>query len=237
MDLRNKTETFVPGENHEWLGSAHALDTCDPITLDGSAFLSLFADGIVPSGVALGKITATGLYGPYGGNTNEVQTLTVDATSGTYTLTFDGETTAAIAEAATAAAVQSALEALSNINAGDVVVAGSAGGPYTITFTGQYAGVNVPLITATDVDLAGGGDTVGVVQTNAGGSAVSDGRETFVGHLAFTKNLNGTTAGTAGDVGAALLRHGQIIVAKLPTGHGLDNAARNSRAGLGFVYV
>ena len=60
--------------------------------------------------------------------TNETQTVRVtNATGGTFTLTFDGQTTAPIAFNATAAAIQAALEALSNIEPGDVVVDRRAG--------------------------------------------------------------------------------------------------------------
>ncbi len=60
-----------------------------------------------------------------GGTRDEVQRVgytTVFAYGGTFTLSFAGQTTSAISYNATAAAVQSALEALSNIAAGDVVV-------------------------------------------------------------------------------------------------------------------
>lgn len=100
---------------------------------------------------------------------NEVQSIiATGATAGTFTLTFDGETTAAIAYTANAAAVQSALEALSNINPGDVTVAGGAlpGTATTITFGGQYANTNVPQMTADSSGLTGG--TVAVSTTTAG---------------------------------------------------------------------
>ncbi len=54
------------------------------------------------------------------------------ATGGTFTLTYQGLTTAAIAHNAEATAVQTALEALSTVGAGNVAVSGAAGGPYTI---------------------------------------------------------------------------------------------------------
>ena len=54
------------------------------------------------------------------------------ATGGTFTLTFGGQTTAAIQYNAEATAVQTALEALSTIGPGNVAVSGAAGGPYTI---------------------------------------------------------------------------------------------------------
>ena len=42
--------------------------------------------------------------------------------SGTFTLSFDGQTTSAIAWDASASTVQSALESLSNIDAGEVAI-------------------------------------------------------------------------------------------------------------------
>jgi hypothetical protein len=60
---------------------------------------------------------------------NEAQTVTITGTptGGTFTLTYSGQTTAAIAYNANAAAVQSALEALSNLAPGDVTVTGGPG--------------------------------------------------------------------------------------------------------------
>lgn len=60
-------------------------------------------------------------------------TITGSPTGGTFTLTYGGDTTAAIAFDATAAAVESALEALDSIPTDGVSVTGAAGGPYTIT--------------------------------------------------------------------------------------------------------
>lgn len=123
--------------------------------------------------------------------TNEVQTVTVDASSGNFTLSFAGYTTASIAEAATAAAVQSALEALPNLDSGDVTVSGSDGGPFTVTFKGRYAGINVPLMTAADVDLSGGGDTVGVTVATAGGGASGSGQTGLTDLYAVRFGLDG----------------------------------------------
>ncbi len=64
MDLGIKTETF-DSDDRSWLGSAHGAELGVPITLDGSAFTGTWADGVIPSGVALGIITATGLAAPY----------------------------------------------------------------------------------------------------------------------------------------------------------------------------
>ena len=65
--------------------------------------------------------------------TNGEWTLSLgEQTSGTFTLTYQGQTTAEIAYNAEATAVQTALEALSTVGAGNVAVSGAAGGPYTI---------------------------------------------------------------------------------------------------------
>jgi hypothetical protein len=111
---------------------------------------------------------------PTGTAQNEVQTLTVNATGGTFTLSFDFEgltgTTSAIAFGANAATVQAALEALRSIKEGNVVCAGTLAGGMTITFQGDLAKANVPLITSNAALLTGGTGTAVIVQTTAGGN-------------------------------------------------------------------
>jgi len=104
----------------------------------------------------------------------EVQQAAVTGgpTGGTFTLTFDGQTTAGIVYNATASAVQSALEALSNIAVGDVTVTGGPlpGTAVTISFGGAYDGVNVPQMTASSAGLTGGtSPTVTVTTVTQGG--------------------------------------------------------------------
>lgn len=123
LNLPIKTEAFSPPEDQRWLGSAHGTNEADPITLDGDSFLTTFPTGVVPSGVVLGKVTATGLYRQY----------------------IDGN---------------------------------------------------------------------------------SDGTEVARGHLFTTVDLGGTTAAVVGNVGAALYWHGEVVEASLPTGHGLNAAAK-----------
>ncbi len=91
---------------------------------------------------------------------DDVQTITKQATGGTFTLTVEnplGETatTTAIAYNADGSAVQTALEALSIINEGDATVTGNAGGPWTVTFGGRYTRLFMPLITFNDAALTG----------------------------------------------------------------------------------
>lgn len=100
---------------------------------------------------------------------NEIQTITHEdgVDGGTFTLEFAGQITSALAWNISAANLELALEALVNIGTDNVTVTGSAGGPYTITFTGALAGVNVPTLVAVSSLTDGGvaeGTTVAVTQ-------------------------------------------------------------------------
>src|ERR1700752_4295266 len=73
-----------------------------------------------------------------GSNVNAQQTITITGspTGGTFTLTYNGQTTAAIAYNAPAEDVEDALEVLSNVGVGNVLGGGGAlpGTAVTITF-------------------------------------------------------------------------------------------------------
>jgi hypothetical protein len=96
-----------------------------------------------------------------------VYTLTIDATGGTFTLSVDGEETANINHNANAGTIQTALEALDNVVAGDVTVADHAGDPdFSITFQQNFLNSNVELV-ADGALLTGGGSTAVVgVESN-----------------------------------------------------------------------
>jgi hypothetical protein len=133
------------------------------------------ADNEAAKFMATCSITARPLQGapvPAAG-VDEVQTITITGTptGGTYTLTFSGQTTSAIPYNATASAVQSALEALSNIAAGDVLCAGGPhpGTPVTATFGGNYDGADVPQMTATGSFTGGTTPAITVTTTTPGG--------------------------------------------------------------------
>ena len=63
------TSTPYQVEKRSWLLSPHGTDpgTTPSVTLDVSAFTAgtHYPNGFFPSGLVLGRITATGLYGPY----------------------------------------------------------------------------------------------------------------------------------------------------------------------------
>ncbi len=224
MDLSVRREgPWVP-EDRSWLGSRDGTEVTRSITLDVSAFTegTHYPDGYIKSGTVLTHL-GSNMYGPYGGSASEAQTVTITGgpTGGTFTLTLAGQTTAGIAYNATAAAVKAALEALSNVNVGDVAVTGGPGPatPYVVTFTGQYAGEDMPAMTASGASLTGGtSPAVGVTTTTAGGGAAGA-AEGFL--------FNSTPVRSGGpDVGAPLHWRGVIRESRLPTNHGLDAAAK-----------
>jgi hypothetical protein len=107
---------------------------------------------------------------------NDVQTITVTGTptGGSFRLALSGQVTGPIAYNANAAAVQAALEALSNVGTGNVVGGGGPlpGTAVTATFQGDVAGVEVPLITLYSNSLTGGATpTVTIAHTTPGRSA------------------------------------------------------------------
>lgn len=156
----------------------------DPNSVQPKRFASAAGAPLLALGTPLARVKATGLYRVWSGlaSVNEVQTVDViGSTAGTYTISFDGETTAAIAYNASAAAVQAALELLSNVQPGDIVVTGGPGNAalLTLTFGGQYAGMNVPAVTLGTGSLTGG--TPAVVTTVAG--AAADGADEVAGFV------------------------------------------------------
>jgi hypothetical protein len=226
MNLSLTTESFL-ADDQSWLGSAHGTEACRSITLDTSAFTEAihYPDGFFKSGIPLGLITASGLYGPYT-VTDEVVTLTEGGSGLTsFTLTFGGQTTASIDDDATAAQVQAALEALSTIGAGNVSVTGGplGTGPFTVTFIGDLADTNVGAITTTPT---GGTGTVTAAVVTAGGTEGSGGLEVLRGFLFCAVKA---PAATTTDVQGALFEHGKVINSKLPVA--IDTNGQTDLAG------
>lgn len=130
---------------------------------DASCFHGTTAEGHT------GMAETVGVAAVSTGAKNERQSITQSgASAGTLTLTFGGQTTAGIAYNATAAAVKTALEALSSIDVGDVLVTGGPFGtaPVVVEFTGAHGQTDVAAITADSTGLTGG--TVTIATTQAG---------------------------------------------------------------------
>lgn len=109
-----------------------------------------------------------------GAGTNKVMNLTSGGTvsGGTFTLTFSGQTTVPLAWNATATVVQAALEALSNVEPGEILVGGGPwpATPLTFTFRGRYAASSAPVITGSFASLTGSSPT-GTIGTPTAGAA------------------------------------------------------------------
>lgn len=104
------------------------------------------------------------------GAENCVQTLTLGTpTTGTYTLRFGQSTTAPLAYNANAASIQAALEALSEIGQGNVLVTVD-GAAFDIEFVGRLAASKLPLLVATAGNTFDGTLTVTSVTEGSEGS-------------------------------------------------------------------
>lgn len=102
--------------------------------------------------------------------TNEQQTISFSATpdAGAFTLVYDGEATASIAYTDNAAAVESALEALSGITS--VTVTGSFAAGFVVEWDGADAETAFDLLTVGTSTLTNGGSavTTTITETQAG---------------------------------------------------------------------
>lgn len=145
------------------------------LTADANGFYTVPMHSFVTPSVASDP-TKIKVYAGLGTNVDAVQTITITGTptGGSFTLTFNGQTTAAIAYNATAANVKTALVALGNIGAAAQVATGGGGlpgTPVTVTFQGLLA--NQPLSTMTAVSSLTGGTSpaVTVATTTTGQTA------------------------------------------------------------------
>lgn len=176
------------------------------------------ADGFDVSGDAFGKAMTTGQA--MGGVTNEVQSITINGTvsGGTFTITVTeiGETTAAIDYDATASEIQTALDALSGLEPGDIVVTGGPipSAPAVLTYNGPvFAGKGVAEITVNSGSLTGGG-TYDPSTTTPGADDVVDIDPVPAGASIANVYLDSTWAG----LGGTQLLHAYTMDLTIPEG-------------------
>lgn len=143
----------------------------------------------------------------FGSQASPVASGNVEA--GDFTLTFAGQTTGSIAFNSDAAAITTALEALSNIGVGDVLVTLTADG-FTVEFQGALANTNVGDLTCTP-SLKQKADTINVAVDQVG-AGPTDEIQTITNALAAASggfDLDGITVTLDGsddlaDIQAAL---------------------------------
>lgn len=236
MDLAVRTEQYTGLTDRSWLQNNVGIQANVPVVLDISKFTAgtHYPNGVILAGTVLGKVTASGLYGPYSGNANEVQTVGLGAASaGTVTIGTRGQTTAAVAYNANAATIQAALVA-AGVPATDVVVTGAFPTLATFTFTGTQVGIDEPAITVTPSGLTGG--TVAVVEATKGGTTTTNGLQTATGILYDDEQVTFRFPdATASQIVAPMYRRGFIYAAKLPANSGIDALAINQLTAAGIT--
>ena len=140
------------------------------------------------------------------------------ATSGTFTLTYDGQTTSAIARNASVAEVQAALEALSNVSAGDITVGGDNltvnNGTMTFTFSDALGDVNMLVIDSSNLTPSDPTNWVFTEQTKGQDGYISRSSNTVDDVISgVTLHLHDTT--DAGGEEITLTRDIQSVKTKL----------------------
>jgi len=142
------------------------------------------------SAITVGDLTVTNVQ--LAGSLNEIQTITItgNPTSGTFTLTIAGETTAPIPYNATATQVQNALNSLMALAGVTVTKSGSLPGDviYTVTFGGASGGQDWEELVPDTTNLVGGSnyaDTAGIAY-NAAAAAVKSAIVTAASWLSDT---------------------------------------------------
>jgi hypothetical protein len=146
---------------------------------DGNDIFELIADGA-------GKLAEIRYYAPDpngGSSANEIQVISLPAgiQGGQFRLSFQNnsgatETTSPIAFDATASVVQQALEALAVVGAGNVVVRGAAGGPWSVEYVSALGHSDQRPLTANGSDLNRVGGAI-YVEVKADGDAVAGANE------------------------------------------------------------
>lgn len=145
---------------------------------------------------------------------DEVQSVTITGspTGGTFTLTFGGQTTSALNWNATAAQMQTALQALSSIGANNALVTGGPGPgtAFQVEFAGTLGFAGQALITLTTNSLTGGtSPSVAIARTQAGAGWTTQSASLYsvryvTGQVLFASAFLGTQAGCRLSSGAYL---------------------------------
>ena len=165
MTLPDSPQTYTMEHGDPTIAGRFGYGIFDAITF------TLTRDSFKVNGTGIGQQWQAGFTMS---SVNAVQTLTITGspTGGTFTLTFEGATTAPIPWNGTVVQVQTALSALPTVGP-NITVAGTAmpAGSMTLTFGGGQAGAVVPAITGSGALLTATG-TVVITQTTPGAPAI-----------------------------------------------------------------
>jgi Bacteriophage lambda head decoration protein D len=98
VDIAPVTTSYTP-EDNSWIASSHGLDTTETVTLDGAVGFvpaTHFPTGVLPSGTAVAKVTASGKYGLYDDAAGDGRTVFVGFTVGNVAISATKSVGAAI---------------------------------------------------------------------------------------------------------------------------------------------
>ncbi|HEV3339095.1 MAG TPA: hypothetical protein VG125_02025 [Pirellulales bacterium] len=162
---------WVSGSSPTWMVDFTGTLTSSPQPLLGASGSNLV--------LAVGVNTIqSGSSGP-----DTFEEITVSASGGTFTLQWNGETTATIDFGAPGWQVQNALNALPGISFVDVSGSGSSQDPYRVFFEGTWSGSAAPIITGDASNLLNTFNTI-ATSYNADGEITSIGDN--YSHYAYT---------------------------------------------------
>lgn len=197
-------------------------------TLDDDTVIEI-GDKYLPFGTILAAVAI-----------GEVQTIDLsggdDPTGGTFTITYDGKTTAALAYNASADDVEAALLALDSLNVGDVSVSKS-NFVYTLTFRPELG--NVAEVTADGSSLTSGGTATISIATGTAGSGgdyygpadedATDGRQTLTRGRTFIVNQTIVNRNAEHDYSVAgVIEGGRVYVPRLQAGKSVVGAKQHN---------
>lgn len=160
----------VDGDTHVVIYKAKITDNLEGEFTDGEFFVtSCSGQGLGDDTDRLYTITWNETTSSITAGVNELQLIASNGTGGTFTITYSAQTTTARGWDDTAAEIQTALEALSNLAPGDVLVTGVAGQWY-VEFMGTLANTNVAQMTVDNTSLTGGDAAVVTIRAGAAAS-------------------------------------------------------------------
>jgi hypothetical protein len=128
------------------------------INCPGEQTVNLKASTTYRAGMVLGEMIGT----------DEVNTIVVAATSGSWKYIFNSVTSAPIPVGATAAEAQAIIEAMSSVGYGNARVDQNPAGTYIVTHRGALGSQNTPAVTTDATGLVGGAATAAVTNTTPG---------------------------------------------------------------------
>lgn len=207
-------------------GTSYVIDNCavDTATVDfGLESIATVQWGLKGTNIRqFDGLTATSVAPITFGGTgiSEVQTVTVDATGGTFDFVWSGQTASGLAFDITPEAFTTAIVGLSNVTDGDVVVTGGVGDsggtmPYVLTWRGSLGNVAEPTTVATS--LTGGGSSAAVATTTTGGgltgtSVIKNTTAPFIANKLSTLQIESGISGTGSRTYAVALTGGSLTI-------------------------